>query len=440
MQSAVDHVLRVLDRTHDPRRVPGRWSAWARAAGFEQVSLDLIYGTPGESLADWERSLDAALACEPDHVSAYSLIVEEGTALARRVRRGELPMPDEDDLADKYLLADERLDGRRAGLVRGLQLGRRRGGPVPAQPPLLDRRRLVGRRPGRALPRRRRAVVERQAPGGVRRADRRRPSPAHAREVLDAETRRVERVLLELRLRAGLPLDVLDDGGPGRGRRLVEATGWSSVEGDRLVLTRRAGCWPTRWSATCCPDLGPTDPEPSPRNRHPAAVERPRLSAMTKGPETHRPGQPDPTQPYGQPTAAALPPPADAGLRRLPPPGARSAPTASARTAPYGMHPVTGIPYSDKSKLVAGLLQILLPFGIGRFYIGDTKIGVIQLVVTLHLRHRQPVGVHRRHHHAGDRQQGRQRLHAQELPCSSELVTKSMSSSTRPSRAGSRSS
>ena len=74
----------ILDRTHDPLRVPAV-VGWARAAGFEQVSLDLIYGTPGESLADWEASLDAALACAPDHVSAYSLIVEEGTALARRV-------------------------------------------------------------------------------------------------------------------------------------------------------------------------------------------------------------------------------------------------------------------------------------------------------------------------------------------------------------------
>ena len=83
--------------------------AWARAAGFDQISLDLIYGTPGESLADWEASLDAALACAPDHVSAYSLIVEDGTALARRVRRGVLPMPDEDDLADKYAVADARL-------------------------------------------------------------------------------------------------------------------------------------------------------------------------------------------------------------------------------------------------------------------------------------------------------------------------------------------
>ncbi len=113
MQSQVTHVLSVLDRTHDPLRVP-QAVEWARAAGFEQVSLDLIYGTPGESLSDWETSVEAALACGPDHVSAYSLIVEDGTALARRVRRGELPMPDEDDLADKYELADERF--RAAGL------------------------------------------------------------------------------------------------------------------------------------------------------------------------------------------------------------------------------------------------------------------------------------------------------------------------------------
>ncbi|MGZ4478233.1 MAG: coproporphyrinogen-III oxidase family protein, partial [Nocardioidaceae bacterium] len=93
MQSSVPHVLRVLDRTHDPRRVP-TVVGWARAAGFTQVSLDLIYGTPGESLDDWRASLDQALACAPDHLSAYALIVEEGTALARRIRRGEVPMTD----------------------------------------------------------------------------------------------------------------------------------------------------------------------------------------------------------------------------------------------------------------------------------------------------------------------------------------------------------
>src|SRR3954447_23966306 len=108
MQSAVPHVLRVLDRTHDPDRVPAVVE-WARAAGFGQVSLDLIYGTPGESVDDWAASLRAALDCAPDHLSAYALIVEAGTALSRRIRRGEVAVPDDDDLADRYLAADETL-------------------------------------------------------------------------------------------------------------------------------------------------------------------------------------------------------------------------------------------------------------------------------------------------------------------------------------------
>ena len=92
MQSAVPGVLAILDRVHQPGR-PARCAAWARAAGFEHVSLDLIYGTPGESDADWRRSLDAAVAAEPDHVSAYALTVEPGTRLGARVRRGEPPRP-----------------------------------------------------------------------------------------------------------------------------------------------------------------------------------------------------------------------------------------------------------------------------------------------------------------------------------------------------------
>ncbi len=92
MQSAVPHVLAALDRVHQPGR-PEQCAAWARAAGFEHVSLDLIYGTPGETAADWERSLTSALAAGPDHISAYALIVEEGTRLAARIRRGELAAP-----------------------------------------------------------------------------------------------------------------------------------------------------------------------------------------------------------------------------------------------------------------------------------------------------------------------------------------------------------
>jgi putative oxygen-independent coproporphyrinogen III oxidase len=113
MQSSVSHVLSVLDRTHSPGR-PEQCVAWARAAGFAHVSLDLIYGTPGESAADWEESVRRAIAAGPDHISAYALIVEDGTRLAARIRRGELAPPDDDEMADRYLAADDLLGG--AGL------------------------------------------------------------------------------------------------------------------------------------------------------------------------------------------------------------------------------------------------------------------------------------------------------------------------------------
>ncbi len=112
MQSAAEHVLAVLDRVHTPGRAVEA-AHEARAAGFEHVNLDLIYGAPGESDADWAASLEAVLAAPVDHVSAYALIVEQGTRLARRIARGELPMPDDDVLADRYELADATL--RRAG-------------------------------------------------------------------------------------------------------------------------------------------------------------------------------------------------------------------------------------------------------------------------------------------------------------------------------------
>lgn len=107
MQSAVPHVLAALDRTHRPENVRTAVAA-AKDAGLA-VSVDLIYGAPGESLFDWEASLDAALALEPDHISAYALIIEDGTKLARQIRRGEVPTPDDDLQADMYELADARL-------------------------------------------------------------------------------------------------------------------------------------------------------------------------------------------------------------------------------------------------------------------------------------------------------------------------------------------
>jgi putative oxygen-independent coproporphyrinogen III oxidase len=105
MQSAAEHVLAVLDRVHTPGRAVEA-AHEARAAGFDHVNLDLIYGAPGESDDDWAASLEAVLAAPVDHVSAYALIVEAGTRLARRIARGELPMPDDDVLADRYEQAD----------------------------------------------------------------------------------------------------------------------------------------------------------------------------------------------------------------------------------------------------------------------------------------------------------------------------------------------
>ncbi|TQK71891.1 radical SAM family heme chaperone HemW [Nocardioides sp. SLBN-35] len=237
VQSAVPHVLAVLDRTHDPLRVPGVVEA-ARTAGFDQVSLDLIYGTPGESNDDWEETLEAALACVPDHVSAYSLIVEDGTALARRVRRGELPMPDDDDLADKYVQADERLVGAGLGWYEVSNWAREDAARCRHNLGYWAGADWWGIGPG-----------AHSHVGGVRWWNVKHPAayagrlaegvtPAHAREVLGAETRRVERVLLEVRLRSGLPVDVLDDDERAALPGLV-ADGLVEDRADRVVLTLR---------------------------------------------------------------------------------------------------------------------------------------------------------------------------------------------------------
>ncbi|GAA1417925.1 radical SAM family heme chaperone HemW [Agrococcus citreus] len=210
MQSAVPHVLAALDRTHDPERVP-QVVAWARKAGLE-VSIDLIYGAPGESLDDWQRSLDAAVAMAPDHVSAYALIVEDGTALARRIRRGELVAPDDDLQAAMYEAADATLTSAGYGWYEVSNWAR--GGRVARHNLAYWRGQdWWGFGPG-----------AHSHVGGVRWWNVKHPaayrdrllagaSPALAREVLDDETRRVERVLLESRIAEGLAIDVLEPDG-----------------------------------------------------------------------------------------------------------------------------------------------------------------------------------------------------------------------------------
>ncbi len=236
LQSVVPHVLATLDRTHTPGR--GVEAArWAADVGFEHVSLDLIYGTPGESVDDWRASLDAVTAVPVDHVSAYSLIVEQGTRLAVRVRRGELAMPDDDDLADKYLVADERLSalGFHNYETSNWALP---GGECRHNLAYWRGANWWGIGPG-----------AHSHVGGVRFWNRKHPrayaqalasgvSPAQGREVLTDDERRVERVLLELRLAEGLPLDVLT---PTERARVpaLEREGLVGVEGDRLVVRRR---------------------------------------------------------------------------------------------------------------------------------------------------------------------------------------------------------
>ena len=208
MQSAREHVLRVLERRHTPGR-PEECVRQARAAGFEHVNLDLIYGTPGESDDDWRASLDAAIGAGPDHVSAYSLIVEDGTRLAARVKRGELPMIDDDVHADRYLIAEEALSAAGYSWYEVSNWA--------ATPAGRSRHNLLywtganwwGVGPG-----------AHSHVGGTRWWNVKHPSaysrrlatgtsPAHAREVLDAEDRRVERILLELRLESGCELSLL---------------------------------------------------------------------------------------------------------------------------------------------------------------------------------------------------------------------------------------
>ena len=105
MQSAVPHVLATLDRTHNPDNLY-QVTKWASEVGFKEISVDLIYGTPGESKSDWQKSIDAALSLPITHISAYALIIEEGTKLAAQIKRGEVDQVDDDLTAEKYLMAD----------------------------------------------------------------------------------------------------------------------------------------------------------------------------------------------------------------------------------------------------------------------------------------------------------------------------------------------
>ena len=240
MQSDVDHVLAVLDRRHTPGAAVSVASA-AHAAGIGHVNLDLIYGTPTETDDDLRRSLDAVLASGADHVSAYSLIVEDGTALARRIARGELPMPDDDVLADRYEIVDDVLTTAGFGWYEVSNWARSEAARCRHNLGYWSGGDWWGAGPG-----------AHSHVGGVRWWNVRHParyskllaageSPAEARELLTAADRHVEQVLLALRTVEGLATAVLDEAGRAAGERavhdgLLDEAGWV---GGRAVLTDR---------------------------------------------------------------------------------------------------------------------------------------------------------------------------------------------------------
>jgi oxygen-independent coproporphyrinogen-3 oxidase len=212
MQSARPHVLKILDRTHTPGR-PEECVSEARAAGFDHVNLDLIYGTPGESDADWQASLDAAVGAGPDHVSAYALIVEEGTQLARRIRRGEVPMTDDDVHADRYLMTEQALSAAGFSWYEVSNWATSDAGRCLHNELYWRGADWWGAGPG-----------AHSHVGGVRWWNVKHPgayaqalgdgrSPGAGREVLSQEDRRVERILLELRLVEGCELSLLKPAG-----------------------------------------------------------------------------------------------------------------------------------------------------------------------------------------------------------------------------------
>ncbi|MBO0767678.1 MAG: coproporphyrinogen III oxidase [Solirubrobacterales bacterium] len=237
MQSAAPHVLQTLDRMHTAGRAVAA-AHEARDAGFDHVSLDLMYGTPGETDQDWEQTLEAALSAQPDHISAYALTVEPGTALQAAIRRGALPAPDDGDQARRFLYADERLQAAGLDWYELCSWARNPGAQCRHNVGYWRSADWWGIGPGAhshidgvrfwnvLAPS---AYAQRLANGA---------SPVADREVLSAEDRALEAVMLGLRLRGGLALAELSAAGAAAAAQ-EQANGRVRIEGDTVQLTQQ---------------------------------------------------------------------------------------------------------------------------------------------------------------------------------------------------------
>ncbi len=239
MQSANTTVLKALDRKHSPGRVQHAVEE-AKDAGFAHVNVDLIYGAPGETDEQWQQSLDAALEVEPDHISAYALIVEDGTALGAQVARGDVVVANDDVMAHRYVMADESFSA--AGMQwYEVSNWAKPGGQCQHNLGYWTSQDWWGIGPG-----------AHSHIGGVRWWNVKHPatyakaldagvSPAAAREILTTEHQGDEAVLLGLRLASGLAIDSLSSTGQ---QRVAEAVAEGlldpqAFDAGRAVLTLR---------------------------------------------------------------------------------------------------------------------------------------------------------------------------------------------------------
>lgn len=231
MQSSTREVLKKLDRTHNPDNVSHSVDI-LKKSGFDNFSLDLIYGTPGESLNDWENSLKDAIALNPPHISAYSLVIEPGTKMGAQLNRGEISQVNDDEAADKYQLADEMLNKNNYSWYEisnwakkdkeckhnlNYWLGNNWWGIGPGAHSHVNGVRWWNHK----LPKVWRELLEKQN------------SPALAREVLSEDQIRSEQIMLLSRLRTGLGNHELDE---NRIENLI-ANQLATLDTNKIVLT-----------------------------------------------------------------------------------------------------------------------------------------------------------------------------------------------------------
>lgn len=231
MQSSTKEVLKKLDRTHNPDNVSHSVDI-LKKSGFNNFSLDLIYGTPGESLIDWENSLKDAIALNPPHISAYSLVIEPGTKMGAQLNRGEISQVNDDEAADKYQLADEMLNKNNYSWYEisnwakkdkeckhnlNYWLGNNWWGIGPGAHSHVNGVRWWNHK----LPKVWRELLEKQN------------SPALAREVLSEDQIKSEQLMLLSRLRTGLGNQELDE---NRIENLI-ANQLATLDANKIVLT-----------------------------------------------------------------------------------------------------------------------------------------------------------------------------------------------------------